>query len=136
MALLWPRHRLWAQWLLVSALLGFALQNVVKQAVGRARPDWPDAAFQLASPSCPSGHAMSGIDMWVVLGIAMLCAGVGGRFPRVVGALAIAIGVVMGPSRLVVGVHWPTDVLAGWLLGAAVACVAAALVLWRARRVS
>ena len=134
-ALLWPRHRLWAQWLLVSALVGFALQNLVKQLVERARPDWPDAAFHLTTPSFPSGHAMSGIDMWAVLGIAMLCAGVGGRLPRVVGALAIAIGVVMGPSRLVVGVHWPTDVLAGWLLGAAVACASAAVVLARSRRV-
>lgn len=135
-ALLWSRHRLWARWLLVSAVAGFALQTVVKGLIGRARPEWPDAAFHLTTPSFPSGHAMSGIDMWAVLGIAMLCAGVGGRFPRVVGALAIAIGVLMGPSRLVVGVHWPTDILAGWLLGAAVACAAAAAVLWNARRAS
>lgn len=135
-ALLWSRHRLWARWLLVSAVAGFALQTVVKGLIGRARPEWPDAAFHLTTPSFPSGHAMSGIDMWAVLGIAMLCAGVGGRFPRVVGALAIAIGVLMGPSRLVVGVHWPTDILAGWLLGGAVACAAAAAVLWHARRAS
>ena len=131
-ALLWQRHRLWAQWLLWSALIGFALQNVVKNVIGRARPDWPDAAFHLTTPSFPSGHAMSGIDMWCVLGLAMLVAPVGGRFPKVIGALVIAIGVLMGPSRLVVGVHWPTDILAGWLIGAAVACVAGAIVLRRA----
>jgi undecaprenyl-diphosphatase len=132
-ALLWHRHRLWAQWLLWSAVVGFALQNVLKQLIDRARPDWPDAALHLTTPSFPSGHAMSGIDMWCVLGLAMVLAPVAGRFPKAVGALVLAVGVLMGPSRLVVGVHWPTDVLAGWLLGAAVACLAGALVLRRAR---
>ena len=133
-ALLWRPHRLWAQWLLWSALGGFALQNLIKQLVDRARPTWPDAAFHLTTPSFPSGHAMSGIDMWAVLGVILLCAPVGGRLPRVVGALVVAVGVLLGPSRLVLGVHWPSDVLAGWLLGAAVACAAAAGVLVNSRR--
>ena len=133
-ALLWRPHRLWAQWLMWTALVGFALQNIVKELVGRERPAWSESAFHPLTASFPSGHAMSGITTWVVLGVILLVAPVGGRLPRVVGALALAVGFLMGPSRLVLGVHWPTDILAGWLLGGAVACAAAAAVLWWAAR--
>jgi undecaprenyl-diphosphatase len=135
-ALLWRPHRLWAQWLMWSALVGFALQNIVKELVGRERPSWSESAFQPLTASFPSGHAMSGITMWAVLGVILLVAPVGGRLPRVVGVLALAIGFLMGPSRLVLGVHWPTDVLGGWMLGGAVVCGCAAAVLARAQRVS
>lgn len=131
-ALLWRPHRLWAQWLMWSALVGFALQNIVKELVGRERPAWSESAFHPLTASFPSGHAMSGITTWVVLGVILLVAPVGGRLPRVVGALALAVGFLMGPSRLVLGVHWPTDILGGWLLGGAVVCGCAAAVLRRA----
>jgi undecaprenyl-diphosphatase len=131
-ALLWRPHRLWAQWLMWSALVGFALQNIVKELVGRERPAWSESAFHPLTASFPSGHAMSGVTMWMVLGVILLVAPVGGRLPRVVGVLALAIGFLMGPSRLVLGVHWPTDILAGWLLGGAVVCGCAAAVLARA----
>ena len=135
-ALLWRPHRLWAQWLMWSALVGFALQNIVKVLVGRERPLWSESAFQPLTASFPSGHAMSGITTWAVLGVILLVAPVGGRLPRVVGVLALAVGLLMGPSRLVLGVHWPTDILGGWLLGGAVACGAAAIMLARGRPVS
>jgi undecaprenyl-diphosphatase len=131
-ALLWRPHRLWAQWLMWSALVGFALQNIVKVLVGRERPSWSESAFQPLTAAFPSGHAMSGITTWAVLGVILLVAPVGGRLPRVVGVLALAVGLLMGPSRLVLGVHWPTDLLGGWLLGGAVVCGCAAAVLRRA----
>lgn len=131
-ALLWRPHRLWAQWLMWSALVGFALQNIVKELVGRERPSWSESAFQPLTAAFPSGHAMSGITTWAVLGVILLVAPVGGRLPRVVGVLALAVGLLMGPSRLVLGVHWPTDLLGGWLLGGAVVCGCAAAVLRRA----
>ena len=131
-ALLWRPHRLWAQWLMWSALVGFALQNIVKVLVGRERPSWSESAFQPLTAAFPSGHAMSGITTWAVLGVILLVAPVGGRLPRVVGILALAVGLLMGPSRLVLGVHWPTDLLGGWLLGGAVVCGCAAAVLRRA----
>ena len=130
-ALLWQHHQRAAQWLAASAIIGFAVQNAVKALVGRVRPVWPGSPFHLATPAFPSGHAMSGIDLWVVLGVLRVLAPLG-RPARWVGALVIAVGVLMGPSRLILGVHWSSDVLAGWLLGAAAACAAAALVGWRA----
>ena len=135
-ALLWRPHRRWAQWLMWSAIGGFAAQNLVKQLVGRERPSWSESAFQPLTAAFPSGHAMSGITSWAVLGAVLLLAPVGGRLPRVIGAMALAIGILMAPSRLVLGVHWPSDILGGWLLGGAVVCAAAAVVLARAQRVS
>ena len=135
-ALLWRPHRLWAQWLMWSAIVGFALQNIVKELVGRERPGWSESAFHPLTASFPSVHAMSGITTWAVLGVILLVAPVGGRLPRIVGVIALAVGVLMGPSRLVLGVHWPTDILGGWLLGGAVVCGCAAAVLARAQRVS
>jgi undecaprenyl-diphosphatase len=135
-ALLWRPHRLWAQWLMWSAIVGFALQNIVKELVGRERPGWSESAFHPLTASFPSGHAMSGITTWVVLSVILLVAPVGGRLPRIVGVIALAVGVLIGPSRLVLGVHWPTDILGGWLLGGAVVCGCAAAVLARAQRVS
>ena len=133
-ALLWRPHRLWAQWLMWSAIVGFAVQNIVKELVGRERPAWSESAFHPLTASFPSGHAMSGVTMWVVLGTILLVAPVGGRLPRIVGVLALAVGLLMGPSRLVLGVHWPSDVLGGWLLGGAVVCGTAAAVRWFAVR--
>lgn len=134
-AILWSTRRRWAEWLLLSAVGGWLAQTLLKEAFGRARPDWAESAYHPLTASFPSGHATTGIDSWVVLGLILLLAGLG-RFARVVGVAAIAIGLLLGPSRLVIGVHWPTDVLAGWLLGGAVACAAGALVLRRAARVS
>ncbi len=134
-AILWSTRRRWAEWLLLSAAGGWVAQTLLKEAFGRERPDWAESAYLPTTASFPSGHATTGIDSWVVLGIILLCAGLG-RFAKAVGVVAIALGVLLGPSRLVIGVHWPSDVLAGWLLGAAVACAAAALVLWRSARVS
>lgn len=131
--LLGRRHRQLAVWLVASALGGFILHTTLKVLVGRARPDWPDVLATASSAAFPSGHAATGIDTWVVLGVILLAISARRRV-RWVAYAVIAVGVLIGPSRLVLGVHWPSDVLAGWLLGAAWACLAAAGVLAFTRR--
>ncbi len=132
-ALLWRRQRRTAAaWLAMSALIGFLGHTLLKALIGRPRPDWPDALTSASTAAMPSGHAASGIDAWVVLGVILLVGATGGRRALALGV--IAAGILMGPSRLLLGVHWPTDVLAGWLFGAAVACAAAAAMLWWAAR--
>ena len=128
-------RRLASAWLATSALVGYVGHSLLKPLIDRPRPDWPDALTTAVTAAMPSGHAASGIDAWAVLGLILVAGAAAGR--RWFGAAVVGVGVLMGPSRLFVGVHWPTDILAGWLYGAGIACLAGAAVLAVAgRRVS
>jgi undecaprenyl-diphosphatase len=63
----------------------------------------------------PSGHSANAMAVW--LAVALLAAPERLRVPAVAAALAVAL--LVGLSRLVLGVHWPSDVAGGWALGAA-----------------
>ena len=117
--LLWRRTREW--WPLPLALAGLAVGQLLRLAisvlVGRARPD---PSLWLAHPSgyaFPSGHtttATIGYGLIAVLAIRLVPAAT-----RATVAAAAALAVVVGLSRVYLGVHWPTDVIGGWLYGAA-----------------
>lgn len=114
--LLLARRPGWAGWLAASAIGGLIISESFKHLVHRERPVWADPFFSEKGFSFPSGHTLSGITAWVAMGLVALY-----LLPRmagtVVGWIVIAFGVLMGPSRLLYGVHWPSDVLAGWLFG-------------------
>jgi undecaprenyl-diphosphatase len=130
--LLATRNNRWATWLLAGALGGLALTWLVKLAVQRDRPlgglDTP------LDPAFPSGHTMAGIYGWATVGVVALA-----LLPKGwhrLGYVAIVIGLLMGPSRLVLGVHWLGDVLAGLLLAGAWVLGVTAVVLAGAQRVA
>ncbi|MEO7085757.1 MAG: phosphatase PAP2 family protein [Gemmatimonadaceae bacterium] len=107
-----------------AAFVGGALLNLVlKDAVHRHRPEFATAYLHDGSYSFPSGHAMGSL-----IGYAMLvCVAVVLRHPaqrmkRVWWTLAAAAILVIGMSRLYLGVHYPSDIAGGWAAG--VACVA------------
>jgi len=117
---LWLLHqRPAAVFLLVSLVGGSALSSILKQVFARPRPDLVEPLDRTFTASFPSGHATFGMLAWLVL------AAVAARFiPRhVVRAFlvwaALALGLVIGLSRVYLGVHWPSDVAAGWCLGIA-----------------
>jgi undecaprenyl-diphosphatase len=95
--------------------------------VARPRPTlWP-WLIPTAGFAFPSGHATAGAALYPLLGwLALRSRGLGwGGY-----ALGLGVGVFIGVGRLYVGVHWPTDVVAGWAIGAAVSLRA---VLWLRR---
>jgi undecaprenyl-diphosphatase len=98
---------------------GAALSEALKFSFARPRPDFVAHLAEVQSASFPSGHAMLSAITYLTLGA--LLASV--HKQRRVKALLIGAGVILtvlvGASRVYLGVHWPTDVLAGWLLGAA-----------------
>lgn len=114
---------------LAAALAPFLTERI-KEIVERPRPVWADplALAPEGDPwSFPSGHATGGIAVWLAIGVAL------GTLLRSSTAKAwftlpwAVLGVSIGLSRIVLGLHWPSDVLAGWCVAIAVAALAAAL---------
>ena len=125
--------------LIMSAVLGFkgerrrglALAALVigeritldglKLLLDRARPALDAHPVATHSSSFPSGH--SGNSMAVFLGIALIA--VPERMRRRAAAAAVGLAILVGLTRPFLGVHWPSDVIGGWALGAALALTAA-----------
>ncbi|MDX3801250.1 phosphatase PAP2 family protein [Streptomyces sp. AK04-3B] len=131
--LVW-RHADWwtAGWLVATAALGTLIQQGLKAAVGRSRPVWPDPVDSAHYAAYPSGHALTAT---VVLGLLLWLLyrqGVGRVVWRAALAVAALSVVGVGLTRIWLGVHWPSDVLGGWLLGAMLVALAiAAQLRWR-----
>lgn len=131
LALLRTRHVAAGALLALSGLLGVTTSEVLKTLMGRQRP--PAAVQHVADldRSFPSGHAMEGIYLYVAAGLILVHLGrAGGR--RLLGSLGVALviaGPIIGLSRIVLGVHWPSDVVVGWAYGSLVLLVAS-LLLW------
>jgi undecaprenyl-diphosphatase len=104
---------------LVGAGGGVAISQGLKQLFGRERPDLVYRAVEASNPSFPSGHAMLSAVVFLTLGA------LAARFTerRRIKALALGAGVLLsvlvGLSRIYLGVHWTSDVLGGGSLGAA-----------------
>lgn len=130
--LLLARMRSAAMLLLVSVLGGAALSTVLKMSYNRPRPDLTHMSQQFTA-SFPSGHAMLSAVTFLTIG-ALLARLVPTHAQRIfVVAAAIFLTLLIGSSRIYMGVHYPSDVLAGWSLGAAwaLACSAVAVMLQR-----
>jgi membrane-associated phospholipid phosphatase len=113
-----------AAWLVITMATGGVLGNMLKLILARSRPEWPDPVTTIGGYSLPSGHAVNSM-------LAAACAIVlldpmlpGAGRARVTARWALwllAAGFVLlvGFDRLALGVHFVTDVLAGWALALA-----------------
>lgn len=112
-------RRLWwtATLVAVATLTGSQLVAVLKEHVGRPRPALVDHLVQASGLSFPSGHAAN--SAIVYLTVALLASQVAhGRAVRTtLIVLAALLVIAIGASRVYLGVHWPSDVLAGWSFG-------------------
>jgi undecaprenyl-diphosphatase len=104
---------------LVSIIGGTLLSNGLKIGFERPRPDLVPHAAQVYTASFPSGHAMLSAVTYLTLGALLARVEKSRRARAFVMALAVAITLLVGASRVYLGVHWPSDVLAGWSVGAA-----------------
>jgi undecaprenyl-diphosphatase len=114
-------RRLWsAAGLLLAAVgSGVLVSTVLKDTFERARPDLVPHGSYVASASFPSGHSMMAAVVYLTLGALLARVEPDGRVKVFVLGMAILLTLLVGLSRVYLGVHWPTDILAGWTLGAA-----------------
>ncbi len=106
--------------LLLAAVSGaLVLSLLMKHGYDRPRPDLVPQGSVVLTSSFPSGHSTLSAATYLTLGA--LLARVQPRWPLKAFAILVAamIAGLVGASRVYLGVHWPTDVLAGWTLGAA-----------------
>jgi len=135
--LLWRRRPRLAVFVVVTTAGSAALNALVKVAVDRSRPVLPDPVAHASGMSFPSGHAQSAMVAASVL-VLLALPHLRGAWWAAAPALAVAWVLAIGFSRVALGVHFVSDVLAGYVLGAAwVAAMTAAFRAWqRERRVS
>ena len=111
-------HKRGGMWLVaVAAAGGGVLSTAMKEFFGRGRPNVVPHLVDVASASFPSGHAMLAAIIYLTLG-ALLARFAARRRTRVyLLTAAMLLTLVVGGSRVYLGVHYPTDVLAGWCAG-------------------
>lgn len=106
-------------WLVLGAVGGgVLLSNTLKYLFDRERPDIVPHAMDVYTQSFPSGHSMLSAVTWLTLGALLARAEKRRRVKSYVLGLAVLTTLGVGVSRVYLGVHWPTDVLGGWTLGA------------------
>ena len=113
--LIWRGQLRHAAALIAIVLAGRLMVEFPKLAIGRPRPDLDLHAVTIHSLSFPSGHATN--SMTALVAVALFCAPERRRGAAL--AFAIAASLIIGASRPLLGVHWPSDVLAGWIFGLA-----------------
>jgi undecaprenyl-diphosphatase len=113
---------------------GMLLSTLLKMGFDRPRPDLVPHGAVVYTTSFPSGHSMMAAVAYLTLGALLARVQPRRRLKLYLLGLAILLTVAVGVSRVYLGVHWPTDVLAGWALGAAWALLCWAGALWLQRR--
>jgi undecaprenyl-diphosphatase len=113
--------RRWTEGVLLVAGAGggLLLSQGLKRVFERERPDLVYRAVEAVNASFPSGHAMLSAVVFLTLGVLAARFAEKRRVKVLAMAAAVLVSLLVGASRVYLGVHWASDVLAGWCMGAA-----------------
>lgn len=121
---LWLQGKRREMLVVIVAVIGALVINYsLKGVFDRPRPDLVQHGAQVYTASFPSGHSLMSTAIYLTLGSLLACFQAGRGLKVYVLTLAVLIVMAIGWSRVYLGVHWPSDVLAGWSAGAAWALV-------------
>lgn len=112
-----------AAFVVVATVSGALASSLLKYLFSRPRPDLFPHGDYVVSASFPSGHAMISALVYLTLGALLARIVPRRRLKLYVMMVALTLTLLIGMSRVYLGVHWPTDVLAGWAAGAGWALV-------------
>jgi undecaprenyl-diphosphatase len=116
---LWIRDKPQKAMFLVAAVsLGALLNRALKVGFARPRPDIVAHGAHVTTESFPSGHSANSAIVYLMLGMMLARVEASHAAKVFIFAVCVALTLMVGLSRLYLGVHWPTDVLAGWAVGA------------------
>ena len=107
-------RRRFALALLLVILIGRGLSEVQKFWIARARPNLEPHLVIVKTSSFPSGHATSSMIFYLTLALALTAST---RWQKPAACAAILLSLLIGTSRVMLGVHWPSDVVGGWSFG-------------------
>jgi undecaprenyl-diphosphatase len=106
-----------AAFLLGATTGGLAVSLALKRIFDRPRPDIVPHLSHVVTSSFPSGHSMLSAVVYLTLGALIATVAPRRRLKWYVIAVAMVLSMIVGVSRVYLGVHYPTDVLAGWMAG-------------------
>jgi undecaprenyl-diphosphatase len=112
---LWREGHRHLPWVLIAiTMIGRGLSELQKYWIARARPDLAPHLVVVKTSSFPSGHATSSMIFYLTLALVL---GAGTRWHRPAVTGAVILSLLVGASRVMLGVHWPSDVIGGWAFG-------------------
>lgn len=122
--LILPNRKTYGLPVSLACLGGVAIYKPLKHFVLRARPDASLHLVTQGGYSFPSGHSVTSIVFYGLMLYLIQKHCKNEKLKTVLSWICGILAAVIGPSRIYVGVHWPTDVLAGWCLGGGILIIA------------